>query len=115
MFPRTNTPCSPISNLKKKEYIKQKTEFIKNTCTDDNSKCIVCKYNARPKSIYCSDDCIRKHAQEALALGSQPRTKNFEQIMNVENKQVKEKNLFEEVLRLADRNPKAEKVILQSK
>lgn len=25
--------------------------------------CIVCKSQARPNSIYCSDDCIRKHAQ----------------------------------------------------
>lgn len=25
--------------------------------------CIVCKNAARPNSIYCSDDCIRKHAQ----------------------------------------------------
>lgn len=25
--------------------------------------CIVCKSQARPNSIYCSDDCIRRHAQ----------------------------------------------------
>ena len=30
--------------------------------------CIVCKKEARPTSIYCSDTCILKHAQESLSL-----------------------------------------------
>jgi hypothetical protein len=30
--------------------------------------CIVCKKEARPSSIYCSDSCILKHAQESLSL-----------------------------------------------
>lgn len=30
--------------------------------------CIVCKKEARPASIYCSDSCILKHAQESLSL-----------------------------------------------
>jgi hypothetical protein len=30
--------------------------------------CIVCKKEARPTSIYCSDSCILKHAQESLSL-----------------------------------------------
>ena len=30
--------------------------------------CIVCKKEARPTSIYCSDACILKHAQESLSL-----------------------------------------------
>lgn len=29
--------------------------------------CIVCKNQARPNSIYCSDDCIRRHAQTTSA------------------------------------------------
>lgn len=28
--------------------------------------CIVCRKASRPNSIYCSDDCIRRHAQNAL-------------------------------------------------
>ena len=30
-----------------------------------NLSCVVCKKPSRPNSIYCSDDCIRKHAQNA--------------------------------------------------
>ncbi|XP_046384500.1 death-inducer obliterator 1 [Ischnura elegans] len=35
--------------------------------------CIVCKKEARPTSIYCSDTCILKHAQESLSLTSKEK------------------------------------------
>lgn len=46
--------------------------------TNGNKLCIVCKKSARAGSIYCSDECITKHAQDALVstkLGS-PSTKS---------------------------------------
>ncbi|XP_061400775.1 uncharacterized protein LOC133336495 [Musca vetustissima] len=64
--------------------------------------CIVCKKNARPNSIYCSDDCIRKHSQTAwatLSTNSQDdKTKK------------KSKGLFEEELSMPDRKTKMERV-----
>lgn len=38
--------------------------------------CIVCKNQARPNSIYCSDDCIRKHAQTTASKAEYTITKN---------------------------------------
>ncbi|XP_005188356.2 uncharacterized protein LOC101895968 [Musca domestica] len=64
--------------------------------------CIVCKKNARSNSIYCSDDCIRKHSQTAwaaLSASSQDdKTKK------------KSKGLFEEELSMPDRKIKMERV-----
>uniref|UniRef100_A0A182T981 PHD-type domain-containing protein n=1 Tax=Anopheles maculatus TaxID=74869 RepID=A0A182T981_9DIPT len=33
----------------------------------DVASCVVCKKQAKPSSIYCSDDCIRKHASNTVA------------------------------------------------
>ena len=38
------------------------------SASDGVMYCIVCKKEARPASIYCSDSCILKHAQESLSL-----------------------------------------------
>uniref|UniRef100_A0A182J9R2 PHD-type domain-containing protein n=1 Tax=Anopheles atroparvus TaxID=41427 RepID=A0A182J9R2_ANOAO len=34
---------------------------------EKETNCIVCSKPAKPSSIYCSDDCIRKHASNAVA------------------------------------------------
>ncbi|XP_055853477.1 uncharacterized protein LOC129917135 [Episyrphus balteatus] len=74
--------------------------------------CIVCKKQARANSIYCSDDCIRKHAQNALnavkvpeAIPPSPPVK-----LGPDEKKKKSKGLFEDLLSMADRKPKVERV-----
>lgn len=37
-----------------------------NKSSSKSMPCIVCKKGSRPGSIYCSEDCIGKHAQNAL-------------------------------------------------
>ncbi|KAM7362521.1 protein partner of snf isoform 2-T2 [Cochliomyia hominivorax] len=87
------------------------------TTSESSTLCIVCKKIARVNSIYCSDDCIRKHAQNALnALMNKsqidtggttsPLNKSF---TDDKNKR-KSKGLFEELLSAADRKPKVERV-----
>lgn len=86
--------------------------------TEPQNFCIVCKKVARPNSIYCSDDCIRKHAQNALnmfaAVSSAkspepnvPCNTNDDAVL----KKKKAKGLFEDILSMADRKPKIERVI----
>lgn len=50
----TLTPTTPVT--------KTETAFL---------SCIVCKKQTRPNSIFCSDDCIRRHAQSTVP--SQPQ------------------------------------------
>lgn len=38
--------------------------------------CLVCKKPARPNSIYCSDDCIRKHAQKTSGIANAAQEAN---------------------------------------
>ena len=40
-------------------------------------KCTMCGQTARAGSVYCSDDCISKHAQESLNLIEQDRSKMY--------------------------------------
>ncbi|TMW49014.1 hypothetical protein DOY81_005902 [Sarcophaga bullata] len=88
------------------------TSPMKNT-----TLCIVCKKFARFNSIYCSDDCIRKHAQNALnSLMIKSHTENnstsspVSKGANDEKMKRKPKGLFEELLSAADRKPKLERV-----
>lgn len=85
--------------------------------TDSSTLCIVCKKIARANSIYCSDDCIRKHAQNALnnlmnksqsesSATSSPLSKGGPE----DKTKKKPKGLFEELLSAADRKPKVERV-----
>lgn len=85
--------------------------------TDSSTLCIVCKKIARANSIYCSDDCIRKHAQNALnnlmnksqsesGATSSPLSKGGPE----DKTKKKPKGLFEELLSAADRKPKVERV-----
>lgn len=88
------------------------------TARDSTTKCIVCKRNARENSIYCSDDCIRKHAQNALnaLLAKSNHENDFQPIMKTvyknddTNSRKKGKGLFEDLLLMADRKPKVERV-----
>lgn len=81
--------------------------------------CIVCKKSARPNSIYCSDDCIRKHAQNALntfsAKSPEPIAVTLHSKLGTEDKKKKPKGLFEDLLLMADRKPKAERVNIEKK
>lgn len=85
--------------------------------TKNATLCIVCKKFARFNSIYCSDDCIRKHAQNALnSLMIKSHTENNSTSSPVckgasdEKMKKKPKGLFEELLSAADRKPKLERV-----
>ncbi|KAI9580842.1 hypothetical protein GQX74_013390 [Glossina fuscipes] len=81
--------------------------------------CIVCKRAARANSIYCSDDCIRKHAQSALNTltaktqaeppGPSGSSNSSKQSADDKTKK-KSKGLFEDLLSMADRKPKVERV-----
>lgn len=73
--------------------------------------CIVCKKPARPNSIYCSDDCIRKHAQNALNAVKVPEASTTSTLkLGPDDKKKKTKGLFEDLLSMADRKPKVERV-----
>lgn len=60
MKPDTKTPTTPVLSKD----------------MGSKSSCIVCKKSARASSIYCSDACILKHAQDSL--GNQDPTKGDE-------------------------------------
>uniref|UniRef100_A0A1A9W2B6 PHD-type domain-containing protein n=1 Tax=Glossina brevipalpis TaxID=37001 RepID=A0A1A9W2B6_9MUSC len=81
--------------------------------------CIVCKKGARANSIYCSDDCIRKHAQSALnSLMAKTQTdspgpsgsSSLSKVSVDDKTKKKSKGLFEDLLSMADRKPKVERV-----
>ncbi|XP_067615651.1 uncharacterized protein pps isoform X2 [Eurosta solidaginis] len=85
--------------------------------TVERTLCIVCKKVARQNSIYCSDDCIRKHAQNALnlfAAASAAKPPEPPIIISANEeiaaKKKKAKGLFEDLLLMADRKPKVERV-----
>uniref|UniRef100_A0A0K8WM71 PHD finger protein 3 n=1 Tax=Bactrocera latifrons TaxID=174628 RepID=A0A0K8WM71_BACLA len=85
--------------------------------TEPQTFCIVCKKVARSNSIYCSDDCIRKHAQNALnmfAAVSSAKSPEPTVSSNINEdaalKKKKAKGLFEDILSMADRKPKIERV-----
>lgn len=75
----------------KSEESTESVSGLKSTGTS----CIVCKKPARASSIYCSDACILKHAQESLPptvpLKSPPGKDNvqnkpkLDQRVNIEN------------------------------
>lgn len=101
-----------------------------------STTCIVCKKAARTDTIYCSDDCIRKHAQcainqlanraEVIAMQTSNTTvtgastqnnsnidnNNLQKVVCSDNIKKKPKELFKDVLALADRRPKLERVFL---
>uniref|UniRef100_A0A336M0L1 CSON009592 protein n=1 Tax=Culicoides sonorensis TaxID=179676 RepID=A0A336M0L1_CULSO len=54
--------------IKKKQEKEQPkiTSFLNESTESKKSSCLVCKKPARPGSIYCSDDCITRHASNAL-------------------------------------------------
>ncbi|XP_037819855.1 serine-rich adhesin for platelets [Lucilia sericata] len=85
--------------------------------SESSTLCIVCKKIARSNSIYCSDDCIRKHAQNALNTIMHKTQTDSSATSSPLNKSVAEdktkrkpKGLFEELLSAADRKPKVERV-----
>lgn len=83
---------------------------------DPSTLCIVCKKSARVNSIYCSDDCIRKHAQNALHTFMTRTQADVDgaTVSNVSEDKIKKKpkGLFEDLLSMADRKPKVERVCI---
>lgn len=109
------------------------TRFITSTT------CIVCKNAARKGTIYCSDNCIRKHAQSAinqLANSAEMTTSQHSNLPEIgvggqnnsnltntsgvqkvgcNDKTKKKKELFNDMLSMANRKPKIERVIRDSR
>lgn len=85
--------------------------------TADSANCVVCKRPAANNSVYCSEECIRKYAQNAIhAVGrpDSPMTHNasVQSPLNhsLEAKKNKKKDLFEDMLRQADSVSKVDRV-----
>ncbi|XP_058120398.1 uncharacterized protein LOC131294606 [Anopheles ziemanni] len=54
----------------------QGTKAVMTPATSEKeANCVVCSKPAKPSSIYCSDDCIRKHASSTVASTAQPVAK----------------------------------------
>lgn len=53
-------------NCVKKKKLKDQPRITSFMSEDKGSNCIVCKKAARPNSVYCSDECILRHAQNAM-------------------------------------------------
>ncbi|XP_023714511.1 death-inducer obliterator 1 isoform X4 [Cryptotermes secundus] len=60
-----NDPKEPVNA---EEVATSPVQRQQTSVNDGVMYCIVCKKEARPTSIYCSDSCILKHAQESLSL-----------------------------------------------
>uniref|UniRef100_A0A1A9UYH6 PHD-type domain-containing protein n=1 Tax=Glossina austeni TaxID=7395 RepID=A0A1A9UYH6_GLOAU len=130
--PKSNNPLpQPQHNIRVQKIIQaivtsatQSTRISNTIVTTAPRKqpttfCIVCKRAARANSIYCSDDCIRKHAQSALNTltaktqteppGPSGSSSSSKQSADDKTKK-KSKGLFEDLLSMADRKPKVERV-----
>lgn len=117
LSPITTTTTALSSATTATISISSATTSISTNPTKNTTLCIVCKKFARFNSIYCSDDCIRKHAQNALnSLMIKSHTENNNTLSPVskgvsdEKIKKKPKGLFEELLSAADRKPKLERV-----
>ncbi|XP_054731524.1 uncharacterized protein LOC129240074 isoform X1 [Anastrepha obliqua] len=116
----TKSPLAiqPVSSLQQTQRDFQKSATTESMSTDPHTFCIVCKKMARQNSIYCSDDCIRKHAQNALnVFAAASAAAKFPEptVASSSNeeaalKKKKAKGLFEDILSMADRKPKVERV-----
>lgn len=111
----TSTASSPIISVSSSTSIPSSSIAV--ASNESTTLCIVCKKMARCNSIYCSDDCIRKHAQNALNSLMNKSQTDASGISTPSNKSVtedklkkKSKGLFEELLSAADRKPKVERV-----
>lgn len=121
--PSSNIPIvRPTKRPLPKSMHQQQLQFIKlgdnsATATSDVA-CVVCKRPARANSVYCSDECIRKYAQnsiqaQSIAKGPEPVPQTVAQspLPNaLDAKKNKKKDLFEDVLRQADSMSKVERV-----
>ncbi|KAH8289050.1 hypothetical protein KR054_006826 [Drosophila jambulina] len=97
----------------------QQLNFIKLPPADSN--CVLCKRPAASNSVYCSEECIRKYAQNAIHANSavkarpdSPMTHNASVQSPLhhafEAKKNKKKDLFEDMLRQADSVSKVERI-----
>ncbi|XP_036336250.1 LOW QUALITY PROTEIN: uncharacterized protein LOC118746507 [Rhagoletis pomonella] len=112
--------CLAITATKSPQQMPKDTHKFalpQSTQNDERTSCIVCKKVARPNSIYCSDDCIRKHAQNALNMFAAASAAKYPDLTAVSStieetsaKKKKQKGLFEDILSMADRKPKVERV-----
>ncbi|XP_020817762.1 uncharacterized protein LOC110191293 isoform X2 [Drosophila serrata] len=97
----------------------QQLNFIKLPPGDSN--CVLCKRPAASNSVYCSEDCIRKYAQNAIHANSSVKGRPDSPMTNTANvqsplhhaleaKKNKKKDLFEDMLRQADSVSKVERI-----
>ncbi|KAH8247770.1 hypothetical protein KR038_009661 [Drosophila bunnanda] len=97
----------------------QQLNFIKLAPGDSN--CVLCKRPAASNSVYCSEDCIRKYAQNAIQANSSVKGRPDSPMTHpasvqsplhhaLETKKNKKKDLFEDVLRQADSVSKVERI-----
>ncbi|XP_017076822.2 LOW QUALITY PROTEIN: death-inducer obliterator 1 [Drosophila eugracilis] len=112
-FPTSSTP-----------YQQQQLNFIKLGPSSGNrisdTACVVCKRPANSNSVYCSEECIRKYAQNAIHSHTAtkgpdsplPHNAGIQSPLNnsLEAKKFKKKDLFEDVLRQADSVSKVERI-----
>lgn len=114
--PSSNIPIvKPTKPTKQLQFIKLGDSSA--TATSDVA-CVVCKRTTRANSVYCSDECIRKYAQnsiqaQSIAKGPEPVPQTVAQspLPNaLDAKKNKKKDLFEDVLRQADSMSKVERV-----
>lgn len=121
----TNIPLvKPAKRPPPKPMHQQQLQFIKlggnSVPPTSDVACVVCKRPARANSVYCSDECIRKYAQNSIqaqtvAKGPEPVTQTVAQtpLPNaLDAKKNKKKDLFEDVLRQADSVSKVERVCM---
>lgn len=62
----TFTPLKVLLQKKNENEGSATTPLSANKEATSKTSCIVCKKPARASSIYCSDACILKHAQDSL-------------------------------------------------
>ncbi|EDW15428.1 uncharacterized protein Dmoj_GI24826 [Drosophila mojavensis] len=126
-----STPSNPLVRQQKRplpqkpqlKMHQQQLNFIKlgasSVITPTEASCVVCKRPARANSVYCSDECIRKYAHNAVQAQTVPKTP--EPVLQtalptsqlgsaLEAKKNKKKDLFEDVLRQADSLSKVERI-----
>ncbi|XP_034116404.2 uncharacterized protein LOC117576007 isoform X2 [Drosophila albomicans] len=109
-----------ITKPQPKVLHQQQLHFIKlgsggsNASTSSDQGCVFCKRPARPNSVYCSDECIRKYAQAAIQTQQTdpvlPMSPQLQQPNPLDVKKSKKKDLFEDALRQADAVSKVERI-----
>ncbi|KAH8331094.1 hypothetical protein KR067_011571 [Drosophila pandora] len=100
MKPSNKRPANAVPHQQQLNFIKLGP--LPGNRTSD-TQCVVCKRPASSNSVYCSDDCIRKYAHNAIQ--AHPSSKQPDGPLSH-----KKKDLFEDMLRQADSMSKVERI-----